>query len=240
MLSPKTSSPSAPTLAHRRRPDHHGSMSGFYGPRGSDVSPSQRPLVGSLFRINQEGAQPTISPYEEVTARAAANKRKYETADSEHDAMDRKRPAFPESPSVFWFHGEEPVQGEGGHMEDNMLNRCSAAASACNEKHLKTLDDYFPSLDRGPGSHHLYSGRYHEESGASMDITHACVNCQQSYFPGELMSCNFCLKDICSICDSTCRRCGLCFCRNCSTILYTQFSEDLVCLDCARTVHCIS
>lgn len=215
-------------------------MSGFEGVRVSERTPSQCPPFGSIVRVSHEGIHPTISPYDEVAARSVAHKRKYDDEASEIERMDHKRPTLPESPTVFRFHGEEPMESEGDIIEDNMHNRRSAAAAASCEKHLKTLDHYFPSLDRGSGAHYIYSGRNHEEGGASMDTTHTCVNCQQSYFAGELMSCNFCLKDICSICDSTCRRCGLSFCRNCSTILYTQFSEDLVCLDCARTVHCIS
>jgi hypothetical protein len=201
-----------------------------------------------------------------------ANKRKLCVSDclTETDT-DRETPAGvhggfrprPSSPTIFQFtsngtYNGEPEGKNGGYaeskyssgydhkdepMEENIENRYRAAAEiAQSERHLRTIDEYFPSAEANSSGHsHLYSDQSAREAGGGgMDVTHTCTNCKQMCFTGELITCNFCQKEICNICDSTCRRCALAFCRNCSTTLYTQFSEDLVCLDCYQEVHCIS
>lgn len=169
----------------------------------------------------------------------STNKRKMEdNSDISDDHFLSKRYARSSSAHIEMEYKNETIE-----IEENARNRlASAEAMSRQEKQLRTLDDYFPLASSGKRSGHLHTHDNFSEPdcGNTMDVSHTCVNCLQIYFRGELLNCNFCLKEICNICDSTCRRCGLSFCRNCSTTLYTQFSEDLVCLDCHRAVYCIS
>ena len=129
-------------------------------------------------------------------------------------------------------------------IEDVNISRVDieSIVNISREKHgSNCIFKYFPILtDNDSKLVNSYGQHSPSQTHNLMDMSYACASCQQNFYSAELQICNFCLKHLCNFCDCTCKRCGLPFCKNCSTTLYTQFSEDLVCLDCMHIVMCIS
>ena len=189
-----------------------------------------------------------VNPYEQHHT----NKRPLHSTEFADDFIEAKRPMRVGSRPMHAFsrlngyeckdmdEDEDEVASGYYPIEDASESSAVEVSKRC----CKHIEDYFPCIsssseDFDRTKTHIYTGGF-EDNHITMDSSITCFNCEREMYAGETLHCEFCSKTICTTCDSTCRRCAQAFCRNCTTTLYTQYSSDLVCLDCYRTVHCIN